>query len=262
MTMLDVASVDLVDLAQALQDHSYEHSWWFDPATGAVELWGEHVRDELGEGHPQKRGLITIEPLHSSEAWQDMADFAATVPDPEIRRRLERAIEGRGAFRRFKDELLDHPEVREAWFALADARIERRALQWLADEGVVDAAEAHRAIAARPDPPPPTPAGDRFALARAVADGLRALYGPRLQRVIAFGSSARADADDESDLDLLVVLDDMPSSWVEGGRMDEVLWRHTLESGIVVSALPVRAADLEPPRRPLLVRALADGVEL
>jgi hypothetical protein len=262
MTMLDVTSVDLSDLAEALQDHSYEHSWWFDPETGAVELWSDDVRDEFGEGHPAERGLIAIEPLEPSRAWQDMADFAAAVPDPQIRRRLERAIEGRGAFRRFKDELLDHPELREAWFALADARIERRALQWLASEGLVDSAAAEREIAARPDPPPPAPAGDRLLLARAVADGLRALYDQRLRRVIVFGSSARADADDESDLDLLVVLDDMRSSWDEGARMDELLWAHTLESGIVVSALPVRAADLEPPRRPLLVRALADGVEL
>ncbi len=260
--MLDVASVDLSDLAEALQDHSHEHSWWFDPKIGAVELWSDCVREELGEDHPEERGLVAIEPLESSEAWQDMADFAATVPDPEIRRRLERAIEGRGAFRRFKDELLDQPELREAWFALADARMERRALQWLADEGMVDAAAARREIAARPDPPLPAPAGDRFVLARAVADGLRALYAGRLRRVIVFGSSARADADDESDLDLLVVLDDMRSSWDEGAHMDEVLWRHTLESGIVVSALPVRAADLDPPRRPLLVRALADGIEL
>jgi predicted nucleotidyltransferase len=260
--MLDVASVDLVDLAQALQDHSYEHSWWFDHKTGAVELWSADVGDELGENHPEQRGLVAIEPLESSEAWQDMADFSATVPDPEIRRRLERAIEGRGAFRRFKDELLEHPELRAAWFALADARTQRRAVQWLTDKGLVDAADAEREIAARSDPPPPTPAGDRFVLARAVADGLRALYGTRLQRVIIFGSSARADADDESDVDLLVVLDDMASSWLEGAQMDELLWAHTLESGIVVSALPVRAADLEPPRRPLLVRALADGVEL
>ena len=85
--MLDVASVDLVDLAQALQDHSYEHSWWFDPKTGAVELWSDDVRDESGEDHPEERDLVAIEPLESSEAWQDMADFAAAVPDPEIRRR-------------------------------------------------------------------------------------------------------------------------------------------------------------------------------
>jgi hypothetical protein len=262
MTMLDVARVDLADLAQALEDHSYRHSWWFDADTGAIELWSDDIGDDDDRDHPEERGLIAIEPLQSGEAWQDMADFAAAVPDPEVRRRLERAIEGRGAFRRFKDELLDHPQMREAWFALADVRAERRALRWLADEGVVDEAEAERHMAERPDPPLPAPEGDRFALARAVADDLRALFGSRLERVLVFGSSARADADDESDLDLLVVLDDMASSWAERPNMEELLWRHSLESGIVVSALPVRARDLEPPRRPFLARALADGIEL
>jgi hypothetical protein len=260
--MLDATRIDLADLAQALQDHSYEHSWWIDPTSGVVELWSDDIRDDLEEDHPEERGLLPIEPEPSGEAWQDMADYAARVPDPQIRHRLERAIEGRGAFRRFKDELLEHPELRETWFAFADARIERRALRWLADQGLVDEAAAERAIAERPDPPPPAPAGDRFALARAVTDDLRDLFGDRLERVLVFGSSARGEADDESDLDLLVVLDDMQSAWVEGARMDDVLWRHTFDSGIVVSALPVRARDLEAPRRPVLKRAVADGVEV
>lgn len=261
--MLDLASVNLDDLCEALQDHSFEHSWWFDPETGTVDLWSDYVRDELGEKHPEDRGFVAIEALDSSDAWQDMADFAASLPDPDIRRRLERAIEGRGAFRRFKDELLDHPDLREAWFALADARMERRALQWLADKGVVDEGQVQRRMAALADPVPPAPPGDRFTLARAVAGDLRALFGSRLDRVLVFGSSARADAGaDDSDLDLLVVLREMPSAWAERARIDDVLWRHTLESGIVVSGLPVRAADLEPPRRPVLVRALADGIAL
>jgi hypothetical protein len=229
--------------------------------SGTVEPWSEDLADEVDERHPEERGLIPIEPEPSGAAWQDMADYTARVPDPQVRRRLERAIEGRGAFRRFKDELLEYPQLREAWFAFADTRMERRAVRWLADEGLIDDAAAELAIAQRPDPPPPASAGDRFALARVVADDLRTLFGDRLQRVLVFGSSARGDADPESDLDLLVVLDDMRSAWDEGARMDDVLWRHTLESGIVVSALPVRAAELEPPTRSVLIRALADGVE-
>lgn len=34
-----------------------------------------------------------------------MADFAETITDQRAGRRLARAIQGRGAFRRFKDEL-------------------------------------------------------------------------------------------------------------------------------------------------------------
>jgi hypothetical protein len=54
----------------------------------------------------------------------------------------------------------------------------------------------------------------------------------------------------------------MRSSWEERARMDRLLWEVSYEYGTVVSAVPVRASDLREPRRPLVVRALADGVEI
>jgi hypothetical protein len=48
--------------------------------------------------------LICIDPLPSHVWYQDMADFAERVSDDRAGRRLARAIEGKGAFRRFKDE--------------------------------------------------------------------------------------------------------------------------------------------------------------
>ena len=35
--MLDLQRVRLRDLGEALEDHSPETSWWFDPDTGAEE---------------------------------------------------------------------------------------------------------------------------------------------------------------------------------------------------------------------------------
>src|SRR5699024_2115447 len=67
---------------------------------------------------------------------------------------LARVIEGRGAFRRFKDTLLDFPQLRERWFTFHDARMRRRAMQWLADEGVVSLDQAERAASEHPDPYP------------------------------------------------------------------------------------------------------------
>ena len=148
--MLDLKSIDLDDLAQALDDHSYEHSWWLDPRTGEVVLWSEYF-EEQGELDPETRGLRAIDPIPSHEGYADMEDFIERVRNPQARDLLERAIAGRGAFRRFKDTLLDFPELREAWFRFHDARVERRAIWWLVDEGLVDQAEAERAIAERPD---------------------------------------------------------------------------------------------------------------
>lgn len=43
----------------------------------------------------------------SRSAYRDMADSTGTVPDTWLRARLLRALQGRGAFRRFKDAIHD-----------------------------------------------------------------------------------------------------------------------------------------------------------
>ncbi len=259
--MLDLTKIDLADLAQALVDHSYEHRWWLDPETGEVVLWGVDS-EEQGEPEPDLRGLRRIEPIPSREGYEEMQDFIGRVRDPRARGLLERAIAGRGAFRRFKDTLLELPELREAWFRFHDAGLERRAIRWLVDEGLVDAATAERALAQRPEPELPElgSALDPHQVARDVARDLRRVYGDRLRSVLLFGSWARGDAHPESDIDLLVVLDRVESVWDELRRMDPVLWRHSFDNDTVVTALPVSSADLAERRRPVLVRAQAEGL--
>jgi hypothetical protein len=105
MTMLDPAQIDLSGLIHALQDHSDDHEWWFDPSSGELALWSGLVGDEPGEGRPEERGFLLVEPVPSHEAYEDMVDFAARAAEPDLARHLERALAGRGAFRRFKDEL-------------------------------------------------------------------------------------------------------------------------------------------------------------
>jgi Uncharacterised protein family (UPF0158)/Nucleotidyltransferase domain len=258
MSMLDLKGIDLDDLVQALEDHSYEDHWWFDPKSGEVVFWTDWNKEQ-GEAHPETRGLTPIEPILSREGYADMEDFIAQVRDPRARDLLERAIEGRGAFRRFKDTLFDFPELRKAWFLFHDARMQRRALEWLAGEGVVDRAAAEAAMPGDPELPELSGPFDPFAIACAVAEELRGLYGDRLRRVLLFGSWARGDAHPESDIDLLVLLDHVDSTWSELERMDDVLWRHSFENDTVISALPVDEARLQG-AAPVLIRAQAEGL--
>jgi len=65
-----------------------------------------------------------------------MEDFIDTVPEQRLQNRLWGAIRGRGAFRRFKDVLLDHAEERERWFQFRDGRLRERVMRWLRDEGI------------------------------------------------------------------------------------------------------------------------------
>jgi hypothetical protein len=65
-----------------------------------------------------------------------MEAFIETVEDDQVRPWLWRLIQGRGAFRRFKDALLDYPDLRERWFAFRDARAEQRMMDWLEVRGI------------------------------------------------------------------------------------------------------------------------------
>ena len=85
-----------------------------------------------------------------------MADFAERASDDQARRRLARAIEGKGAFRRFKDELhQEHPHLLPAWHAFRHARAQRRAVDWLVDNSLIDDDAATRFLNDHPDPDVP-----------------------------------------------------------------------------------------------------------
>ena len=139
--MLDLDALDLEEIANALADQTdFEHRWLIDPRTGEVAFWTSDLGID-GENPVEldELDLILIEPLPSYVWYQDMADFADGISDRGAGERLSRALEGKGAFRRFKNELYQrHPELISAWHSLRDARARIRAVQWLADEGLID----------------------------------------------------------------------------------------------------------------------------
>jgi Uncharacterised protein family (UPF0158) len=259
--VLAVEQVDLADLALALEDHSDEHTWWFDPATGALE---PRFAGDLSSTPDTDAGLIRVHPLPSDVGYRDMEDFAARVRELRTRDLLERAISGRGAFRRFKDALLDYPDLRQAWFAFHDARGERRAFEWLIERGLVDAAEAQQALARRAEPAVEALPGllDAHGVAGRVRRDLRRLYRHRLRGLLMIGAWARGDAHPESELELLVVLDEVANRWEERRRMDRVMWRHSMRNDTVVICTPITEADLARGGTPLLARAMMEGVQI
>lgn len=71
----------------------------------------------------------------SRDGWQDMAAFAARQPDSALRGRLQQAIEGKGAFRRFRD-LVHDEDLADSWQVFSTDRQLGRARAYLADEGI------------------------------------------------------------------------------------------------------------------------------
>jgi hypothetical protein len=60
-----------------------------------------------------------------------MERFIPMVDNTELRGRLHQAIDGKGAFRRFKDVLMAHAEEREKWFTYRSERLKTFMDAWL-----------------------------------------------------------------------------------------------------------------------------------
>ncbi len=149
--------MDLDEIAQALADQTHDgHQWLLDPATGELHIWtldSGLVGQDLADEDLEQTDLVPIHPLPSPVWHRDMADFAERISDEQAARRLARAIRGRGAFRRFRDELFEeYPELVSAYQGFRDVRARRRAVEWLLDEALVDPGEAQRYLADHPDP--------------------------------------------------------------------------------------------------------------
>lgn len=77
-----------------------------------------------------------IDPMPSRWAYQDMEEFTQAIENNVLRGKLEEALDGRGAFRRFKTVLLDYPDARDRWFAFKDAKMTHRVEAWLEKQDI------------------------------------------------------------------------------------------------------------------------------
>ena len=154
-TVLDLDALDVEEIATALADQTdYEHRWLIDPVTGEVAFWTSDTGID-GENPVEldELELGLIDPLPSYVWYQDMVDFADGISDRAAGERLSRSLQGKGAFRRFKTELYQgHPGLIAARHAFRDARARARAVQWLAEEGLIEEDDAQRFTRDHPDP--------------------------------------------------------------------------------------------------------------
>ena len=88
----------------------------------------------------------------------------------------------------------------------------------------------------------------------------RAHYGARLHDILVFGSRARGDNDDDSDIDLAIIFED--SNWDYWSRKFELLdmgWEAYIEANLDIEPWPVTKIAWDHPdshRNPRFIRAI------
>jgi hypothetical protein len=172
-------NIDYPALEAAFQDSNYlDKSYWLNRETGEVLVaddWTEseahqlaspydtddpHIRlawcvlwhdGEIGleereeEDQEMVRAImapmIRVPQADSHEEYNLMVEFTATVRDRHLRELLEVALDGRGAFRRFKNVLASYPKERERWFAFRDEDLRQQIDAWLEAVGLLETEE-------------------------------------------------------------------------------------------------------------------------
>ena len=82
-------------------------------------------------------GFVHLDPASSREQYRWMERFVSSVLDTALRDRLILAIDGKGAFRRFKDVLLSYPVERDRWFSYRANLLHIYINQWLRAKDIV-----------------------------------------------------------------------------------------------------------------------------
>ena len=100
------------------------------------EDWTVYLNRRTGEMlSVNDEEIYLVENDEESEECDDGTSEWPAEHLAKVREKLLRAIEGRGAFRRFKD--LAHASGRiEAWYAFRDGAIEELAAEWLEANGI------------------------------------------------------------------------------------------------------------------------------
>lgn len=89
---------------------------------------------------------------------------------------------------------------------------------------------------------------------------LKDLYGTRLNKLVLFGSQARGDAVPGSDIDILVVLNDVVIAAEESSRTLEIRTALSLEYDTLLSCVYISNEQLEKGQSQLLTAISRDGV--
>ena len=127
-------TINWSDLEIAFERNSPEQESFLDLENGDLLSIAEGEPDAAARrtrvsNNPDR--YLRVDPASSREQYRWMERFVGAVQDLPLRERLLVAIDGKGAFRRFKDVLLAFPAERERWFAYRSELLHLHIQTWL-----------------------------------------------------------------------------------------------------------------------------------
>jgi hypothetical protein len=132
-----IVPINWTDLETAFERNAPDTDSFLDLRSGEVVTVAQGAIDYAEQRAKVQQGgdaFLRIEPAASREQYKWMERFVVGVTDEALRERLIIAIDGKGAFRRFKDVLLNYPAERERWFSYRGDLLHWHMQKWLEKE--------------------------------------------------------------------------------------------------------------------------------
>ena len=95
-----------------------------------------------------------------------------------------------------------------------------------------------------------------------VKEHLIELYGEKIKKVILYGSHARGEASGESDIDLLVLVDESIEPFEVRKRLSDLLFDILLEEGELISVIALPENFFENYNYPFMLNVKKEGVSV
>src|SRR5277367_5648073 len=129
--------VDWEALEDAFENNAPEVHSYLHLTTGEVLRVVDGVADPQMHVRIASDGnYLRIDPVSSREQYRWMERFIPMVEEGELRDKLAHAIDGKGAFRRFKDVLMSYAADREKWFTFRSERLRTFMEAWLSAHAI------------------------------------------------------------------------------------------------------------------------------
>ena len=132
--------IELDMLEAAMEDSDLSNRYYLNLVTGKVVFFSDDLglseEDErLSEEIDESDDYVAVDRIPSHEAYQWMVDFVDEMVAPSDENAAEKlsiALEGKGAFRRFKDTLYRVDEKwQQAWYQWRDKQLKIAVEEWL-----------------------------------------------------------------------------------------------------------------------------------
>ena len=129
--------VKLTEVIDALDFTNDEIEYYYNPDTeeifmsniGEIESLNEDELDELFEKS------IMLPTRYDINEYEMMEDFAETIEDTRLQNQLYISLNGRGAFRRFKDTCINF-DIIDDWYNYRDQKYKELAINWCKDNNI------------------------------------------------------------------------------------------------------------------------------